>query len=753
MNSPVEIVALRCVMDFHSAEFDSMSRADPHYRAFISYSHRDTKWAKWLHRALERYAVPIDVYPAEEKLQADGTERSRRLTPVFRDRDELPASGSLADTIQQALEVSENLIVLCSPNSAASQYVNAEIETFRGLHPDNDKKVYALIIEGDPPGCFPPALIAGGAEPIAADAREEGDGRGDAKLKLIAGMLGVGFDRLKQREARRQRNRLLAMVTVVSAVAVMTSFLALWALKAEKEATVQKELAEEQRELAVQAAEQEKAAKVVAQEQRELAERAAEQEKEAKVVAQEQRELAVQAAEQEKVAKLLAQKQRELAEKAAREARAVLGFFDTKVLAAARPKQQEGGLGIDATIRAAIDAAEPQIEETFPDQPLVEASIRSTMGTSYWYLGDAKAAIPQLERALELRKKELGVKDPLTLKSMTILANSYQRAGRPQEALDLREETLELEREVLGAKHVDTLTSANNLSVSYREMGRSKEALALDEETLKLRKEVLGPEDPDTISSMGSLASSYERMGRGEESLALREEVLRLFRKVRGPEHPDTLTSMQNLANSYEAAGKLDEAIALKEKTLESRRKVQGSKHPDTLITMYSLGNSYSSATDRWEEALALWEESLASMREVLGTGHRNTIRVMNNLAQAYRVDGRLADAEGLYRELLALQKEAPTKDWTYYYNQSSFGEVLTDLKKYAEAEPLLLAGYKGLEVSVPSNASGQARVKFAIVRLVQLYKDWDKPGKAKPWLEILDEIEKLQSKAADKKP
>jgi len=720
-----------------------MPRANPHYRAFISYSHRDAKWAKWLHRALERYAVPIDAYPPEETLHPDGTKRSRRLTPVFRDRDELPASGSLADTIQHALEVSENLIVLCSPNSAASQYVNAEIEIFRGLHPDNDKKVYALIVEGEPPKCFPAALTAGGVEPIAADAREEGDGKADAKLKLIAGMLGVGFDRLKQREAKRQRNRLLVMVAVVSAVAVTTSFLALWALKAEKEATTQKELA-------VQAAEKEKAAKVVAQEQRELAEKAAEEEKAAKVVAQEQRELAVQAAEKEKAAKVLAEKQRELAEKAAREAKAVLGFFDTKVLAAARPKQQEGGLGIDATIRAAIDAAEPQIGTTFPDQPLVEASIRTTMGTSYWYLGDAKTAIPQLERALELRKKELGSKDPLTLKSMTILANSYQRSGRPQEALDLREETLKLEREVLGAKHADTLTSANNLSVSYREMGRPQEALALDEETLKLRKEVLGPEDPDTISSMGSLASSYERMGRGGESLALREEVLRLFSKVQGPTHPDTLTSMQNLANSYEFAGRLDEAIALKEKTLESRREVQGSKHPDTLLTMYSLGNSYSSA-DRWKEALALWEESLASMREVLGHEHQDSIRVMNNLAQAYRVSGRLADAERLYRELLALQKGNSTKDWTYYYNQSSFGEVLTDLKKYAEAEPLLLDGYKGLEVSVPGNASGQERVKFAIVRLVQLYKDWGKPDKTAPWQEILDAIEKLQSKPADK--
>ncbi|NOY00483.1 MAG: toll/interleukin-1 receptor domain-containing protein [Verrucomicrobia bacterium] len=227
-----------------------MSSPKPHYRAFISYSHKDAKWAKWLHRSLERYVVPIDAYPQEEKREKDGSKRNRRLTPVFRDRDELSVSGSLADAIRVALEASENLIVLCSPGSAESLYVNAEIDLFRELHPDNEKKIYALIIEGEPPDCFPPALIAGGVEPIAADAREVGDGKADAKLKLIAGILGVGFDRLKRRRAKRQRNRLLVMVALVSAVAVMTTALAVRATRAEHKANIQ-EKASRARVLAV----------------------------------------------------------------------------------------------------------------------------------------------------------------------------------------------------------------------------------------------------------------------------------------------------------------------------------------------------------------------------------------------------------------------------------------------------------------------------------------------------------------------
>ncbi|MFK5923224.1 MAG: toll/interleukin-1 receptor domain-containing protein [Verrucomicrobiota bacterium] len=222
-----------------------MPSSKPRYRAFISYSHRDAKWAKWLHRSLEHYVVPIDAFTEGKKPKSDGSTKNRRLTPVFRDRDELPASGSLGDTIHHALASSENLIVLCSPDSAASQYVNAEIDIFRTLHPDNEKKIYALIIKGEPPACFPPALLSTGAEPIAADARETGDGKTDSKLKLIAGLLGVGFDRLKRREAKRQRNRLMLMVTVISTVAVITSLLSLWALKSEQEANEARDLAEQ----------------------------------------------------------------------------------------------------------------------------------------------------------------------------------------------------------------------------------------------------------------------------------------------------------------------------------------------------------------------------------------------------------------------------------------------------------------------------------------------------------------------------
>src|SRR5262249_34678648 len=114
--------------------------------------------------------------------------------------------------------------------------------------------------------------------------------------------------------------------------------------------------------------------------------------------------------------------------KAKADAQAVLAFFRDKVVAAARPQGQEGGLGHDVTLRAAISAAEPAIAIAFSNQPRAEASVRSAFGASFYYLGDYSNAIKQYERTLYLKKAEFGPTHEKTLTEMFNLAMGYQVA-------------------------------------------------------------------------------------------------------------------------------------------------------------------------------------------------------------------------------------------------------------------------------------------------------------------------------------
>lgn len=228
------------------------------YFAFLSYSHDDGEDADWLHQELERFRVPSSLVG---KLTANGVIPSR-LTPIFRDRHELAAGHNLTDEIRLALSASRCLIVLCSPAAAKSKWTNAEIETFKRIHPDGP--IIAAVIAGEPlasdiPGreeeeCFPPALVAKydrrgkptgqKTEPLAADLREGKGGRRTGFLKIVAGMLGVGLDELVQRETVRRQRRLAWLAAASLGGMAVTSTLAVTAIQARDSARDQRREAE-----------------------------------------------------------------------------------------------------------------------------------------------------------------------------------------------------------------------------------------------------------------------------------------------------------------------------------------------------------------------------------------------------------------------------------------------------------------------------------------------------------------------------
>lgn len=181
----------------------------PKYFAFISYKSEDVEWATWLQHELEHYHLPASFNGR--------TDVPQELRPVFRDIDELSA-GNLPEQIKQALVNSQNLIVICSPQAAESPWVNQEVETFIDL--GRTDRIFPFIVEGNSPSdFFPPSLLnlPKKEERLGGDVSKKG--RDAAFVKVVAGMLGVGFDSLwnryekekaeEERKQREQRERLM----------------------------------------------------------------------------------------------------------------------------------------------------------------------------------------------------------------------------------------------------------------------------------------------------------------------------------------------------------------------------------------------------------------------------------------------------------------------------------------------------------------------------------------------------------------
>lgn len=203
------------------------------YRAFLSYSHRDDRLARRIHRELEAWRIDPGLVGRDTPLGPV----PKTLRPIFRDREELAGGGTLSEVIRQALADSEFMIVLCSREAAQSDYVNEEIRLFKRM--GREARIIPLIIAGEPGSadaeCFPAALrqafdadgnpLGEPVEPLAADARDSGDGHRQALAKVVAGLLGVPFDEIARRalQAARRRSRIMFGVAALMAVLAISA--------------------------------------------------------------------------------------------------------------------------------------------------------------------------------------------------------------------------------------------------------------------------------------------------------------------------------------------------------------------------------------------------------------------------------------------------------------------------------------------------------------------------------------------------
>ena len=198
------------------------------YKAFISYRHLplDTEIAKKMHRRIEHYIIP-------RALRKDG---KKKLGYVFRDQDELPTSSDLSSNIQTALDHSEYLIVICSPETNQSEWVRSEIRYFLKHHDRNH--VLAVLADGRPEVSFPPELtdllaedgtVLDHIEPMAANLAQDSMAKrnmafGVESLRILAPLIGCSFDELYRREQRYKLQRI--GIAAGAAAAVAAAFIA-----------------------------------------------------------------------------------------------------------------------------------------------------------------------------------------------------------------------------------------------------------------------------------------------------------------------------------------------------------------------------------------------------------------------------------------------------------------------------------------------------------------------------------------------
>ena len=423
-----------------------------------------------------------------------------------------------------------------------------------------------------------------------------------------------------------------------------------------------------------------------------------------------------------------AEVQRVEAEHQAAIAQAVNDFLNNDLLATAHPERQQGR---DVTVRQVLDRAAQAIEGRFPDEPVVEASVRQTLGDTYHGLGEDELAAAQLERAVVLLRAALGEADPRTLWPMGRLGLTYTSLGRYDEAEAVLVKTLELRRRTLGESEGRTLASMNHLALLYERQGRMKEEEALLLHVLEIARPAWGDEDASVQTALLNLGDLYVRQGRDAEAEPLLLRALEVQQRVFGDEHPGTLTTMSSLAKLYTQQQRYAEAEPLCVRSLALRRRVLGDEHPKTLASMNTLAVLYK-RQGRFSAAESLYAETLATKRRVLGNEHPDTLVSLNNLGTLYANAGRYDEAEPYYVQTLAAQQRVLGDDHPLAVSSlRNLAELYQFARRYDEAAPLAVESYERLAAARgPEHTETLKALEF----LVGLYEAAGQADLAAQW-------------------
>ena len=570
------------------------------YRAFISYSHTDERTASRLHRKLEGYRVPL-------KHQTSQTPESNRLPgrirPVFRDRDELSATDSLSSSIETALDQSEALIVICSPSSATSHWVNEEIRYFRSTYPD--RPVLAFIVAGSPEAgpesnaeeaAFPLNLIlldldlpqGERLEPLAADARPEADGFNVAFLKLVAGLIGVRYDQLRQRELIRKQKR-WALVGISSLV--LTSLFAFMALRA----TVARNEATQAR-------------------------------------AQAELEL--------------------ISERQTREF--LLSVFELS--------QPDKARGYVPSVREVLDRAVLRIESTRFARPVIKSRFLATMGQAYSKLGINHRSVELLQQSLQAlpdtgmnsESQSQRIDSQLELADVLFDMGEYDaamnlldEAGEPNPEQDISRLQLARLGNIRGDIHSYNEEDDAAIAAFQTALSDLSSSNASDEENASLRSRSLVG-----IAVIDNFAGDYQ------SAQTRLTEAIGLLMSVFGEMHPDTIWALSTQGSIAYFNGDTDAAGDVWTRLLDIALRIYDETNPEVGTLKNNLGRLLLE-TGKNEQAEVYLREALMIDDLHRAEDFDDKTYILNSLAIVRMAQGDLDEAKGLLTEALPIAQKS----------------------------------------------------------------------------------------------
>ena len=676
------------------------------YYAFISYSRKNSKSASYLHKTMEHFRIPVK-YVAKENLPPD----QKFLRPIFRDRRDLETGKeSFTVDIKNAIEHSRFLIVICSPESAASHWVNEEIKYFLATHNNDYRAIVPVILSGEPGSgnekeCLPEPLrlekitMRNLPSMIPDDGDREQTGWENGVVQTMSYMLGVNREKIKA-TVDAEKVRQAKIYAVIAAIATFIfALLTGWAIRAERLATANKNQA-------------------IANEQE-----ANRQKSEAK-------------------------KQADIAKKYLLFLRDIFmsadptrsGNKDIKVIDAINAKIPEihkinewqlkafvsgtagsilNNLGKHKEALALLKIAVELYEHHAPETE-DSAIVYNNIGTAYFLQTNYAEALKSYQKALKIYEKILPADHPdiATIYDNIGLIYAYQKKDFAT-ALKHYRKALAIREQVLPSNHLDLARSYNNIGAAYLHTNNSVAALEIFQKALAIRKRVLPANHLDLARSYNNIGTAYLHTNNNVAALEIFQKALAIRKQVLPANHPDLARIYDNIGTAYLHMDNCTAALENFQKALAIRKQGLSKDHPDLALSYSHVGGAYFKLRN-FANALRYYQNALELNKQILPADHSDLARNYNNIGATYiHLDNNAAALKNLQNALKIYEKTLPAGHLDFCTNYFYIGTVYFKKKEYKKSHDYVKKAYEIARTKYGKNHS-QTMMILEILEIVE---------------------------------
>ncbi len=325
-------------------------------------------------------------------------------------------------------------------------------------------------------------------------------------------------------------------------------------------------------------------------------------------------------------------------------------------------------------------------EKYYGSSSAVTATVYFNIGFTYFKLKNYKAALKNLNQALQIRKSLQKSENPDIASTYLAIGNIYDKTYEYDRAIAEKQKAVKIFHSVYGENHHATANCYNSMGLSFLYNGDFVYALQYIQKAMSIFRTNAGADDANTAMCLVNTGNVYLNQGQKESAIKYYLQAISVYRQLYGDNSNDLALVYSNIGQAYNELAEYEKALGYFEKSLYIYQSLYGNESETLAILYKNIGNSYE-FMQRAEDALKFYQKALNISLKTTGEKHLTTATMYESIGKAYYSANNFALSKTNFEKAFEIRKSLlPRKHYLLANSLIDFGLIDFKLGNYNEA-------------------------------------------------------------------